>query len=585
MNWRERTVSDILTVERYTVNDIIVNYIKDQFYVNRRYQRKLVWGLKEKQLLIDSMFKKIPLPAILLVKFDIPIEERYDILEIVDGTQRLNAIVSFVMGEFGIKYNNKICYFDPHANNETFQLLMNKDKMLKINTSLLPKDLCVDFCRYNLPAIITGKDDATVDLIFSRINSTGKKISYHDLRQSMATGEFPDLVRRIASDIRMDNTYDDRIRLCEMPQISIGYKKYGYGVDLDTVFWRRHDLINIPNIKESRDEEIIETLLATILLGKFQKSKDNLDELYDRSTEINAQIEQKVIQAGKNLLEEKFKKVFDIFDMIFDSVNSNFSSYLFVKKNTKNKDECFKILFLAIYRLISEGYVITDYSNVATCIKESKPIFDDFTKANAVNYTEIDLATNNLYKLLKSSFSKEIIVKEDEMTKEIDKRLRYSKIERQMTEFKIGISNFTSSSINMNVINDIAKTLVAMSNCSNAKEEGLVIIGIANNKKAYDDWYAIFKEQAIINNQHYIPGVTKESEKLFGNTDAYYRKLRKFIQNEPISTKLKDYILQTFEPYDYHGVELIIFKSKNVGEISLYDGEKYVRESNETVKI
>lgn len=585
MNWGKRTVSDMLTVERYTVNDIIVNYIKDQFYVNRRYQRKLVWGLDEKQLLIDSMIKKIPLPAILLVKFDIPTEGRYDILEIVDGMQRLNAIISFIMGEFGIGYGDKICYFDPHANNETFQLLMDNDKMLKVNTSLLPKDLCVEFCRYNLPAIITGKDDATVDLIFSRINSTGRKISYQDLRQSMATGEFPDLVRRIASDIRMDNTYDDHIRLCEMPQISIGYKRYGYGVDLDTVFWRRHDLINIPNIKESRDEEIIETLLAIVLLGKFQKSKDNLDALYDRNTEINKQIEQKVLDIGKNSLEEKFKKVFDVFDMIFASVNSNFSSYLFTKKNTKNKDECFKMLFLAIYRLISEGYIITDYTCVAECIKNSKPIFDNFTKINTVDYTEIDLATNNLYTLLKTSFSKEIIVSESEITKEIDKRLRYSKIERQMTEFKIGISDFASSSVNINVINDIARTLVAMSNCNNVKEDGLVILGIANSKKAYDDWYAIYKEQTLINNQHYIPGVTKEAEKLYGNTDIYYRKLRKLIEAEPISSKLKDYILQTFEPYDYHGVELIIFKSKNVGEISLYDGIKYVRQSNETVKV
>lgn len=585
MNWENRTVSDMLTVERYTVNDIIVNYIKDQFYVNRRYQRKLVWGLDEKQLLIDSMIKKIPLPAILLVKFDVPEEKRYDILEIVDGMQRLNAIVSFIMGEFGIEYDNKICYFDPKANNETFQLLMNKDKMLKVNTSLLPKDLCVDFCRYNLPAIITGKDDATVDLIFSRINSTGRKISYQDLRQSMATGEFPDLVRRIASDIRMDNTYDDHIRLCDMPKISIGYKKYGYGVNLDTIFWRRHDLINIPNIKESRDEEIIETLLAIVLLGKFQKSKDNLDELYNRASEINKIVEEKVVQIGKNELEEKFKKVFDIFDMIFDSVNSNFSSYLFTKRNTKNKDECFKILFLSLYRLISEGYVITDYISVAKCIKESKTIFENFTKVNTVDYAEVDLSTNNLYKLLKTSFSKEILLNEGEMTKEIDKRLRYSKIERQMTEFKIGISDFTSPSINMNVIHDIAKTLVAMSNCNDAKEEGLVIAGIANSKKAYDDWYAIYNEQAIINNQHYIPGITKEAIKLCGDTDAYYRKLRKLIENEPISSKLKNYILQTFEPYDYHGVELIIFKSKNVGEISLYDGIKYVRQSNETIKI
>ena len=117
------------------------------------------------------------------------------------------------------------------------------------------------------------------------------------------------------------------------------------------------------------------------------------------------------------------------------------------------------------------------------------------------------------------------------------------------------------------------------------QEEGLVIIGIANNKKAYDDWYEIFREQAIINNQHYIPGVTKEAEKLCGDTDAYFRKLRKLIENESISNKLKNYILETFEPFDYHGVEIIVFKSKNMGEVSLYNGIKYVRHSNETIKI
>lgn len=49
-------MSKELRVDRYTVNDIIVSYLEDQFYVNRRYQRRLVWGLKEKQLLIYHLF-------------------------------------------------------------------------------------------------------------------------------------------------------------------------------------------------------------------------------------------------------------------------------------------------------------------------------------------------------------------------------------------------------------------------------------------------------------------------------------------------------------------------------------------------
>jgi Protein of unknown function DUF262. len=584
MNWGERTVSEELRVDRYTVNDIIVNYLQDSFYVNRRYQRKLVWGVKEKRLLIDSMLKKIPLPAILIVKFDIPSQKK-NILEIVDGMQRLNAIISFVLGEFGIMYENKMCYFDPNSNNETFQLLMDNDKRIRKQNDYLPKDVCLEFCRYQLPVIITGQDNATVDMIFSRINSTGRKISSQDLRQSMATGEFADLVRRVASDVRLDNTYDDHICLCDMPKISIGYKQYGYGVDLNNIFWRRHDLINIPNIKESKDEEIIETLIATILLGTFKRNKESLDNLYIKGNELYDQIEAKVIEMGKDLLEEKFKKVFDTIDIIFDSVHSDFSSYIFDKKNTKNKDECFKILFLTLYKLIFEGYVVANPQVIAQSIKSSQIIFKDFTEVDKVDYDKFHLAVDNLYRLLKPSFSKAVPKISNEMTQEINKRLSYAKIERQMTEFKVGISNFTSDTVNKNVIEDIAKTLVAMANSNNAKEEGLIILGIANDRKSYDDWFNVFKEQAVINNQHYIPGITKEAQKLYGNIDLYYRRLREFFKNEPISPKLKKYVLETFEPFDYYDTELIIFRSKYMEEVSLYNGEKYVRNSNETIKV
>ena len=250
MKWSKRTVNDDLRVDKYTVNDIIVNYVKDKFFVNRRYQRKLVWGIDEKRLLIDSILKRIPLPAVLIAQYKL-VESNTTILEIVDGMQRLDAIISFVLGKFEVEYDGKLCYFDPYSNNETFNLVMSNK--LTVQENLIPKDICQEFCRYELPAIITGQDDETIELIFSRINSTGKKISAHDLRQSMSTGEFPDLVRRIASRVRGDYTHDDRICLCDMPKISVGFKKYGYGVDMDDVFWRRHDLINSFNLKESKD--------------------------------------------------------------------------------------------------------------------------------------------------------------------------------------------------------------------------------------------------------------------------------------------------------------------------------------------
>lgn len=62
-----------------------------------------------------------------------------------------------------------------------------------------------------------------------------------------------------------------------------------------------------------------------MLLKGFKKSKDKLDQLYQKGTKLNNQIENKVLKFGKDILEDKFRKVFDTIDMIFNSVNSDFS--------------------------------------------------------------------------------------------------------------------------------------------------------------------------------------------------------------------------------------------------------------------
>src|SRR5450631_2623314 len=71
-------------------------YSEDKLYVNRRYQRKLVWRLDEKQKLIESILKKYPVPAILIAGRD-DIAGTY---EIIDGLQRLHAIMSFIETAF-----------------------------------------------------------------------------------------------------------------------------------------------------------------------------------------------------------------------------------------------------------------------------------------------------------------------------------------------------------------------------------------------------------------------------------------------------------------------------------------------------
>lgn len=47
----DRTVNDKLDVKGKTINQIARWYFNDELYVNRKYQRKLVWSLEEKNYL------------------------------------------------------------------------------------------------------------------------------------------------------------------------------------------------------------------------------------------------------------------------------------------------------------------------------------------------------------------------------------------------------------------------------------------------------------------------------------------------------------------------------------------------------
>ena len=65
--------------------------------VNRKYQRKLVWTLQEKQKLIDSILNQYPIPLVLLAE---RLNRSPSAFEILDGLQRLHTIVSFIENNF-----------------------------------------------------------------------------------------------------------------------------------------------------------------------------------------------------------------------------------------------------------------------------------------------------------------------------------------------------------------------------------------------------------------------------------------------------------------------------------------------------
>lgn len=105
-----------LSIRNESVQRIFNFYKSDLLFVNRRYQRKLIWTIDEKQRFIDSLVIGLPVPLILLAETSIRGQSTF---EIIDGMQRLNAITSFIEGEFTYKES----YFDLNTMVESKSLL------------------------------------------------------------------------------------------------------------------------------------------------------------------------------------------------------------------------------------------------------------------------------------------------------------------------------------------------------------------------------------------------------------------------------------------------------------------------------
>lgn len=157
------------------------NYLAGKYVVNRRYQRKLVWTLEEKQAFIDSLSKNYSVPLFLFATKEKDGNVQY---EIIDGMQRLNAIMSFMEDEFPIEINGVSYYFDLNTLTDT-KYLLDQGK-LEQKQPVLDRQLCVNITNYPLPNTHINTDERNIEEIFRRINSYGKQLSRQEIRQAGA---------------------------------------------------------------------------------------------------------------------------------------------------------------------------------------------------------------------------------------------------------------------------------------------------------------------------------------------------------------------------------------------------------------
>ncbi|MDD5153488.1 MAG: DUF262 domain-containing protein [Desulfovibrionales bacterium] len=213
----------------YSVNDFLSWNERNELVLQPKFQRREVWSAKAKSHLIDTILRDLPIP-IIFVRQNVDPKQRRTIREVVDGQQRLRAIISFANDEFAILKSQ-----NPSLGGKTFSQLPSESQQ-----RLLDYELSV--------VLLQGISDAEVLDIFARLNTYAQKLTSQELLNAAYYGEFKQTV------------------------YSLGYAHLE--------FWRQNAILQDRQIMRMGEAELTTELLVVMLVG-VQHRRNKIKTLYE----------------------------------------------------------------------------------------------------------------------------------------------------------------------------------------------------------------------------------------------------------------------------------------------------------------
>ena len=260
--------------ENQTSKWIFDNYVKELLYVDDSFQRRYVWQEKHKVGLIETILMGYAIPEIYIWNVGTDSETGDTKMSIVDGQQRIGALVSFINNDFQLKKT----YLSEESKNTAY--------VGKKFSELLPEDKNKIWkYSFSFRLILDEVSRDNIVKLFLRLNCTDKSLNPQELRNAEFNGEF--------------------LRTAE----TIG----------DYEFWSDYKIFTPENIRRMGDIEFISSLLIFLRFG------------------IESEINQKAINNAYDLFDTKYeesendiiitKKILDIIKKVINK-DSNVLTYL-----------------------------------------------------------------------------------------------------------------------------------------------------------------------------------------------------------------------------------------------------------------
>ena len=249
----------------YNIEDFREWDERRQLILNPKFQRRQVWTDSAKSFLIDSVLRGKPIPK-LFIRQNIDPKTKNSIREVVDGQQRLRAILDYIHDGFPVsKVHNK--------------------EFGKILFSQLPDEVQTEFLKYEIAVdLLINMPDSEILEIFARLNSYTVVLEPQEKLNAKYFGEFKQLA------------YD------------LGFKF----VD----FYLKNKILSDRQVSRMEEAELTSELLIAILEGiQSRKVVETFYKKYDTGL------------PNKERISDRFSQIIDTIGAIYPGslCNSNFS--------------------------------------------------------------------------------------------------------------------------------------------------------------------------------------------------------------------------------------------------------------------
>lgn len=549
-----------LTVKGESIERVYGNYVDHRYLVNRRYQRKLIWTLPEKVAFIDSMLRGYPVPIVLLAENR---NREHNAFEIIDGMQRLNAVMSFIENEFSVDG----AYFDLNSMAVT-KAALDAGTLVQ-RGPVMDRGRCVKVAGYLLPlSIYEFADAGSVDDVFRRINSGGRKLSKQELRAAGATGQFALAVRRIAAKVRGDDSASDLLRLNDMKRISITNRDLPYGIPVDSLFWVTEGILTKEQLRESRDEELIADVVAFMVSEQPPSSRSEfLDDFFGlRDTEQTSKqrfddIEAAVQRRTVDLVVCDFQRVIDDLSLTLAASGRSFGQLLF-REQPARAPRYFQVVFLALYKLlIRERQEVADRTLLVQRM-ENSGISINVPEGGRWGAEDRDRAVDGAAGLFRAAFRPATAV--DPATvhwiTQLQNLLSQSYTEQSSYDFKQGFTRLDASkSFDESNFEKILQTCVGISNLRRGAK-GYVLVGVADSSRTAERVREVYGVDPRSYQTFHVVGVEHEAQALGKSLDQFFQLIIEKVKSSEVSSDLRGFLARNLKSVRYHDKTVYVFE-------------------------